>query len=474
MEVVDLGKKVVFIELAISYARNHSILSEVEIEAKPQNMKEWEIIAEGWEEHNRQQNKLSCQSIEKLGQYRVSSSLRKSFKEKAVTAALVVGLLTGSAGCNVGQNNGQEKTEPVMPDPIEETLYIDREEVESIDIPKQEEDLSEEPDVFELPVRAENRLHINLDSNIVEYINNVHVAEGEVIKYPVFDTKEGQDHFENLAVFIDSLFDEDVVLNPDRLVWEIPGGSVSYGNKTNNFLFMDFEKPIEIPGVQINPESKESIQEGLKEITSRIVDGGFEHKIDQIVREGDYYIVHYRRLLNGIPFHSTAYQPYLYLFVDGKIKHAGILLREFEQIGEVSLFSGDEFNKNINAPDYPKTFAWIPPIVAPDYPNISWPAEAQSGSVGLQFHGTGSIYREGKDGGVADLKDVELVYYYRFLQMDDEKPPLPMFLLEGKGYINIPEQVVKERSDGKDKVEIFVRVLANAISFEHVKGYNVE
>ena len=463
MEAVDLGKKVVFIDLAIGYARNHSILSEVKIEAKPQNKKEWEIIAESWEEHNRQQKKPTCQKIEKSGRSRVASSLRKSFKEKAVTAALVGGLLIGSVGCNVDQNNGQEKTEPVMPDPIEETLDIDREEVESIDIPKQEEVLSEEPDVFELPVGELNLPQLNLHGNILKYVDSVHVTEGEVIKYPVFDTKEGQDHFENLAVFIDSLFNEEVVLNPDRLLWEIPGVSVSYGNKTNNFLFMDFEKPIEIPGVQMNPESKESIQEGLMEITSRIVDGGFEHKIDQIIKEGDYYKVQFRRLLNGIPLHTIHHEPFLILSLEGKLNNAGILLREFEQIGEVSLLSGDELSKHINELDYPRAFSYVPPEAVVGYPEGYWPDERHL--QGLEFHDFSYIFWDGKEAGFVDLTDAELVYYYKFLQIDDEKPPVPMFLLGGKGYINYR---------GEEPKEILAKVLANAISFEHVKGYNVE
>lgn len=393
-------------------------------------------------------------------------SRKKNIKEKALTAALVGGLLTGSAGCNVGQDNNQEKTEPIIPEPIEETLDIDREDMDSIDIPiptPTQEVLSEEHDVFELPVKAEDSLHINLDSNIVEYIDNVYVAKGEVIKYPVFDTKEGQDHFENLSVFINSLFDEEIILNPNIRTWEIPDGTITYG-KFNNFLWLDFEEPIDIPGVQINPESKESIQEGLKEITSRIVDGGFEHKIDKIVREGDYYKVHYRRLLNGIPFHTIDYQPYLYLSLDGKIKHAGILLREFEQIGEVSLLSGDEFNKNINAPDYPKTFLYVPASVG--VKNLNCDYVVQHGAYGsTRFHTFDPMYRKGEDAGVADLTEIELVYYYRFLQGDDEKPPLPMFLLGGEGYLK------RQLADGgNDKFDLLVKVLANAMSPDHIKG----
>ena len=385
---------------------------------------------------------------------------RKNIKEKALTAALVGGLLTGSAGCNVGQNNNQEKTEPVMPDPIEETLDIDRdmEEIKSVDIPVQEEALSEESDVFELSVGELNLPQLNLHSNILKYVDSVHVTEGEVTKYPVFDTKEKQDHFENLAVFIDSLFDEDVNLDPAYIQWEVPGGEVIYG-RGNNFLTLNFETPKSIPGVQINPESKESIQEGLKEITSRIVDDGFEHKIDQIIKEGDYYKVQFRRLLNGTPVYTKDYQPYLILSPEGKLKEGGIWLREFERIGEVKLLSSDDFSKHINNPDYPRAFSYILPEVVADYPDGYWPDESQFR--GLEFHDFSYIFLDGKEAGFVNLTDAELVYYYRFLQRDDEKPPVPMFLLGGKGSINYR---------GEEPQEILAKVLANAISFEHVKG----
>ncbi len=469
-DVVALGKKGGLKDVALGYARNHLILRGLDIEATPQKMEEWERNTESREEHNKQQNKLTCQRIEKPGQFREASSRRKSFKEKALTAALVGGLLTGSAGCNVGQNNNQEKTEPIIPDPIEETLDIDREDKDSIEIPSQEV-LSEERDVFELPVREQKLLpYLNVHSNIVEYIDSVRVAEGEVIKYPVFDTKEGQDHFENLAVFIDSLVDEDVILNPNLITWEIPGGTVVYSGG-NNFLTLDFETPKNIPGVQINPESKESIEEGLKKITSEIVDGGFEHKIDQVFKEGDYYKVHYRRLLNGVPVFATNYQPYLILSPEGKLKEGGIWLREFEPVGEVKLLSGDEFNKNINDSDYPRTFSCIEPSMVVGYPDGYWPHQSEHQFFrGREFHDYSmGIFGLGKESGVFDLTDVELVYYYRFLQGDDEKPPLPMFLLGGEG------QIKSQLADGgEDKFDLLARVLANAISFDNIKGYNKE
>ncbi len=387
--------------------------------------------------------------IEKSKPSKEKGDRGKSIGKKMATAALIFGLSAGSGGCSVGEDSKQRQTEPLSPDSIEEVSEVDIEKVDSVEIP------SKEKNVFSVPIEADDSFNINLHDDVVRYINSVYAVEGEEVKYSVFEEKKGQNHFEKVASFINSLVGEDIEHNPDYVELKVPGGEVFYGSK-NQFLTFDFETPIQVPGVSIVPESKESIEEGLKKITSEIVDGGFEHKVDKIVKEGDYYIVSYRRLLDDVPIYTLDNKPHLVLSQEGKLKGGGIWLKEFDKVSEVGLLSGEEFMKKVNMVDYPKTFSYGPASEIGNNTEVLDTALAPK--YVRTFHQPGAW----KSGGLVNISKAELVYYFSHL---GEKV-LPTFYLGGEGYQNVPEA-----SAGKfgEKREIISKVLANAMSSEYVK-----
>jgi hypothetical protein len=384
----------------------------------------------------------------------LQKSRRKSLKQKIVTAALVGGLLTGG-GCTASKGLEQKNTEPINSDPVEE---VDGSKTE-IDINDDEVTIESEKTYPSL-IEKNDSFQLNLSSDILDYIDNVYPTENEVLKHAVFEVKKEQDHLKNVEQFVLSVANQQVERenplpsSPSYSKWEMDNGFISY-SEYNHFLEMEFKDPLFLNDLQINPESKKSVQEGLQKLGADFFDENFDYRVDEIVKEGDYYRVNYSRLLEGVPVYQADYPLYLVLTQDGKLKEGRIWLQEFEETGEVSLLSRDKFAQNINKKEFPKSVSFTVPGLTetgalsdffPHHSNLSLPDEQKAGFIRLE--------------------SVELVHYYRFHR--DETFAMPMFRLKGSGVIN-PEVMFI----GDEKVrEATFEVLVNAADSKYIQDFS--
>ena len=375
-------------------------------------------------------------------------SKKKSMAQKAATLTLAGTLLASTAGgCSTNKGSEEKSSPPIDPDPIEEVLDSKEE-----DFLENDEIRIEKQNVFSPLVETNDHFQINLPSNIPEF-------ENKDLKYSVFESREGGYYLEEVRNFVNALVDEQIDEKnplpafPKYTRWDFDGGSIAYSTAPKHFVEISSEKPFSLPNVQINPESKESVQEALVKMTSEFFTGDFEYRVDEISKEGEYYKVNYSRLLEGVPIYETDYPLYLVFSQDGKLKEGRIWLKEFEKKGEVSLLPKDKLAENIHSKEYPKSVAFRVPSV------IETGAETDFYPHHRQFTLPGD-----KQSGVINVEEGELVYYYRFFK---EESVLPMLRLKGEGFVNPEVMFIGDTETRKAKFE----VLANAMSSEYVEGY---
>ncbi len=373
------------------------------------------------------------------------TSRRKSIKEKIITAALVTSFMV--SGCSTSKGIEETKEHPLSLDSL--GTVVDLEE---------EEELKDEVEKLIPPlVEPNNSFQINVSQNVVEQIDVLQSKEGEKIAYPVWQIEKGGPRVvQSIRDFVDSVALTDVVENQakapydfDYIEWGFDNGLVYYNNMGHSFLDLDFTTPVDFEGLEVDLSDDESLEKFLEDLDSKFFQIGFEHRVDGVLKQGDYYKVNYSRLLDGIPIYNFAYPSFLTFTQDGKLKEGRIWMAGFKKTDEVTLLSGTEIIENINNPTYPKSVVFENLEEDTDFIGDGFPRFFQ--------HHLWRMWGRDRDGGDINLEDLELVYYFKINDTKGRTYALPMFKLKGTGEVKWLENL-----------ETNFEVLANALELKYI------
>ena len=198
--------------------------------------------------------------------------------------------------------------------------------------------------------------------------------------------------------------------------WQDNNNTITYDNATD-LLFFEFDMGVSIQGIQMNPQSEESVKSALEAISSRFFSDTFEYSINDISRTGNYYRVDYSRVLEELPINGNLWDTYLLFSPDGRLKEGMFLLAEFERSTEISVPTGDEVKENINQLE--------------NYKSVSF---RLLGVDEYERFGEYGYHPTGEEIGLINLEMVDLEYRY-YSKFDEVVKPV--FFFEGEGYVEI-------------------------------------
>lgn len=267
---------------------------------------------------------------------------------------------------------------------------------------------------------------INFSENVIGKIDNY---SGEYLVYEILDVDHTAwvEEFAN-AVRSDLEYREqshpavvghDVhTLDQSLHYWELEDEVIHY-DVARDIMFFKFEDAVAIPNIDIDPESKQSVENALRQLNEEYFSEDFVISVNDITEDDDYYRVEYSRYLDEVPVNVLNNPLYLILNSEGEVKEGRFSLAEFEEIGGVTTLEGVALQGAMTAGDFDK--------------NISFTLSDTS-----MFGGLNEAYfllsLTGDERGEIDLNDVSFSYEYtsKFLET-----MYPRFTLEGVGFVEI-------------------------------------
>ncbi len=383
------------------------------------------------------------------------SSGKSSLTKKVGRTVLPLALALGMVGCS-GDKESESKSKQAS-DPVESDLE---------DILEGEESLHEEIKGFN--VSEEGKLEINNDQEDeikeiqTNYGNYEIKISSEVVEklleyegeHDIYEVKD-INHVQWVEEFINALGRNDLeyMVKPhpeiegDTLhtkdqsnhIWE-RGQEFAHYRVSSDLLTFVFDQGVKIPGVDIDPNDKESVEKGLKYISNQFFSPDFNYQVNSISKEGENYKVDYSRVLGDTPISMNIGNPYILLTPEGYLKEGWFSLAEFEKSKKTSLTSLKSVVKDFDNLEYPKdlrfTFA---------QPNLEYEL----------FPPDTGYRRTGEEFGSVNLDKVEFSYRYDSKFQDFVSPHLT---LTGSGFVKIEDEKAQVNDDFNANFEISVRL----------------
>ncbi len=208
------------------------------------------------------------------------------------------------------------------------------------------------------------------------------------------------------------------VLDQTLHYWEL-GDEVIHYDVARDIVFFKFETPTPIPNIDIEPESRVSVENALMEIHEQFFSSDLVVVLENVSEHGDFYKVEYSRYLNDVPVRVPNSPLYLTLTSDGELKEGRFLLAEFEEIGKTKVFDGEELRGALFSKRFRKDimFNLLDPDQIEDFDDAYF-----------------LLSLTGEEEGVINLEEVKLGYEYtsKFSEI-----VYPRFSFKGQGLVEI-------------------------------------
>lgn len=303
---------------------------------------------------------------------------------------------------------------------------------------KEDEETEASPDGYSDFERREPDLYyqnyeIEVSSDVVEKLSDY---EGEYEVYEVMDI----DHFEWVEKFFKSLnlsnfqytvkshpaIESDALHTIDQTnhIWERGDDEFLHYRVSSDLLTVKFERGVRIPGVQVNPGDKVSVENFLNEMNEKYFSEDFEYVINSIDQEDGYYKVSYSRLLGGVPISLDVGDLYLILTPAGHLKEGWFLLAEFSRKTYTSLHSAEDFVQKLLSRNHSKDLNFT-------FVDLTYEPE-NFGSYGYR--------RTGQEEGNVNVKNFDFSYRY---DNKFQAEIAPLIIFKGEGFVDIEGENVE-------------------------------
>ncbi len=208
------------------------------------------------------------------------------------------------------------------------------------------------------------------------------------------------------------------VLDQTLHYWEL-GDEVIHYDVARDIVFFKFETPTPIPNINIDPESRVSVENALIEIHEQFFSSDFVVVLENISEQGDLFEIEYSRYLDDVPVRVPNSPLYLTLTSDGKLKEGRFLLAEFEEASKTKVFDGEELRGALFSERFRKdiTFNLLDPEQIEEIDDVY-----------------GFLALTGEENGIVNLEEASFSYEYinKFSEIVS-----PKFLFKGQGLIEI-------------------------------------
>jgi len=334
-------------------------------------------------------------------------SSKKTFVNRVVALGTGAALLAG--GCSVEKSwadkpSGSEPVDLVE----EEVLNLEESYFDPI-----KEDI--ELDFF--PSLTHNNYKYNFSPEVLKQIEKFHLEDGELKNYPFY--RLTRCHPEEKILELVENFGKELNIEDE----------IHYDEFDDTVKFT-VEEAIKIPGIEIDPRSPESIENGLENIAAKYFEKeDYNFKVINIEKtETEHYLIDFVRVEFDeegnleLPHRRLYPYPPAVLDSEGKILSFSLPLIELEKMEDfrTEIISPKDFVKNIGTPNYQK-------IV-----NYKFPEEVQE----IFMSSDGNLRLTGEEEGIINITDVELgIYVYDLSQGIRESsgnaPTVLIFKAEG-------------------------------------------
>lgn len=355
------------------------------------------------------------------------SSVTKKLGRTVVPVALALGMV----GCSGEKESEKNKQQTPLEDPNQEDV-LNRsdsleEEIESVHV---NED-------GELEVnRSEDEDKVYFENYNINFSDQVLKALAEYEKeYNIYEVKKDT-QVEKVKNFVDALnivnleyekkshpaVEGDSLHHIDQsnYIWKKGNDFIHY-RASNDLLTMVFDEGQSIPNLDIVPGDKNSVEEGIKQISSDFFSQNFDYRVDSIVKDGDNYRVEYSRLLDGIPIKLDIGSLKLILTADGKLKEGWFSLAEFEKASKERLNSSQSIVDRVNDINAHKILSFT-------FPNFE---------TEIEKFGPYGYSSTGMETGMVNLKKANIAYRYDNKFQNDVSPYVNF---EGTGFVEIEDE----------------------------------
>ena len=317
--------------------------------------------------------------------------------------------LVGSGGCGTGVLNEKSKSDPAVDTENSEILKepVDVDEITEYVVEKEDKEDKEEKAIINyFPELRYASYDLKPSENFLNKIKELRESNGELIEYPFYEMVRQEPGYYSGRV-------KDL-----REVLGVDSDEISYSFLSDKVEF-NFKEPTNIPNIDVDPSSKESIENALHEISKIYFGKEFYFEIQNMSEENGFKKVEFTRVEKKgdlvLPHYGFRDKKYLYLDDNGNFKEGRLSLIELVETGTSPIISPEVFSEILNTDDCLKA-------IVIRFPNP------------YDFGPTESYIPKGNEELEVNLENFDLVLLVRTFY---QTGVAPMFIGEADGRVKI-------------------------------------